>query len=62
MAGSTLIDLDIRAKYGINIVGIKRGTEILVSPQADEKILINDVLIVIGADADIIRFEKKAMH
>ncbi|MGB2992329.1 MAG: TrkA family potassium uptake protein [Paenisporosarcina sp.] len=62
LAGSTLIDLDIRAKYGINIVGIKRGTEILVSPQADEKIQINDVLIVIGADADIIRFEKKAMH
>ena len=62
LAGSTLIDLDIRANYGINIVGIKRGTEILVSPQADEEIQINDVLIVIGADADIIRFEKKAMH
>ena len=62
LAGSSLIDLDIRAKYGINIVGIKRGTEILVSPQADEEIQINDVLIVIGADADIIRFEKKAMH
>ncbi len=62
LAGSTLIDLDIRAKYGINIVGIKRGEDILVSPQADEKIQINDVLIVIGADADIIRFEKKAMH
>lgn len=62
LAGSTLIDLDIRAKYGINIVAIKRGAEILVSPQADEEIQINDVLIVIGADADIIRFEKKAMH
>jgi trk system potassium uptake protein len=62
LAGSTLIDLDIRANYGINIVAIKRGEDILVSPQADEKILISDVLIVIGADADIIRFEKKAMH
>ncbi|WP_019416104.1 TrkA family potassium uptake protein [Paenisporosarcina sp. TG20] len=62
LAGSTLIDLDIRAKYGINIVGIKRGADILVSPQADEEILMDDVLIVIGADADIIRFEKKAMH
>lgn len=62
LAGSTLIDLDIRAKYGINIVAIKRGANILVSPQADEEIKINDVLIVIGADADIIRFEKKAMH
>jgi len=62
LAGSTLIDLDIRAKYGINIVAIKRGEDILVSPQADENILVNDILIVIGADVDIIRFEKKAMH
>ena len=62
LAGSTIIDLDIRAKYGINIVAIKRGADILVSPQADEKIIINDILIVIGADADINRFEKKAMH
>lgn len=62
LAGSTLIDLDIRANYGINIVAIKRGTEILVSPQATEEILLNDILIVIGADSDIIRFEKKAMH
>jgi len=62
LAGSTLIDLDIRAKYGINIVAIKRGNEILVSPQATEEIQVNDILIVIGADSDIIRFEKKAMH
>lgn len=62
LAGSTLIDLDIRARYGINIVAIKRGNEILVSPQATEEIQVNDILIVIGADSDIIRFEKKAMH
>jgi trk system potassium uptake protein TrkA len=62
LAGSTLIDLDIRANYGINIVAIKRGNEILVSPQATEEIQVNDILIVIGADSDIIRFEKKAMH
>lgn len=61
LAGYTLIDLDIRAKYGINIVGIKRGEDILVSPQADTKIEIGDVLIVIGSDADINRFEKKMM-
>ncbi|MDS8792111.1 TrkA C-terminal domain-containing protein, partial [Streptococcus pneumoniae] len=35
LAGYTLIELDIRAKYGINIVAIKRGDEIIVSPQAD---------------------------
>jgi trk system potassium uptake protein len=59
--GNTLIDLDIRARYGINIVAIKRGQEIFVSPQADEEIKEGDILIVIGADTDINRFEKKAL-
>ncbi|MBD8068469.1 potassium channel family protein [Bacillus sp. PS06] len=58
MDGKTLIDLDIRAKYGINIVAIKRGKNIIVSPQATELIQQGDILIVIGADTDINRFEK----
>lgn len=62
LAGYTLIDLDIRAKYGVNIVAIKRDAQILVSPQAIEEIQLNDILIVIGSDLDIHRFEKKALH
>lgn len=62
LAGSTLIDLDIRAKYGVNIVAIKRASQILVSPAAIEEIELNDILIVIGSDLDIHRFEKKALH
>lgn len=58
LAGYTLIELDIRAKYGINIVAIKRGDEIIVSPQADMEIERDDILIIIGSDADINRFEK----
>lgn len=61
IAGFSLIDLDIRAKYGINIVGIKRGDSIIISPAADDKILLGDILLVIGADIDINRFLKKTM-
>lgn len=60
--GNSIIDLDIRAKYGINIVAVKRGNDIIVSPQAMEIIKANDILIVIGADVDISRFEKKVMQ
>lgn len=60
--GHSLIDLDIRAKYGINIVAIKRKDDILVSPQASEIIRKGDILIVIGADLDINRFEKKVIQ
>lgn len=62
IAGHTLADLNIRPKYGINIVAIKRNEEIIVSPHADEIILENDVLIVIGSDLDIHNFEKKLFH
>ncbi|MFA9557286.1 TrkA family potassium uptake protein [Evansella sp. AB-rgal1] len=56
--GRTLIELDIRAKYGCNIMAIKRGDEINVSPVADESIIRGDILIVIGADSDINRMEQ----
>lgn len=59
--GHSIIDLDIRAKYGINIVAMKRDKNIIVSPQANEIIRKNDILIVIGADTDINRFEKRLL-
>ncbi|WP_010530391.1 potassium channel family protein [Lentibacillus jeotgali] len=58
MGGETLTDLDIRAEYGCNVVAIKRDNTINVSPAADEMIRQEDILIVIGADKDISRFEK----
>ncbi|MEQ6377295.1 TrkA family potassium uptake protein [Bacillaceae bacterium S4-13-56] len=62
ISGRTLIELDIRAKYGCNVVAIKRGKEIIVSPMASEKINENDIMIVIGADQDISRFEKNLVN
>lgn len=62
ISGHSILELNIRAKYGITIVAIKRGSNILVSPQANEVIYEKDILIVIGADADINRFEKKLMN
>ncbi|WP_413365139.1 potassium channel family protein [Lysinibacillus sp. 3P01SB] len=61
IAGRSLVDLDIRAKYGINIVGIKRGEEILITPEPTDPILMGDLLLVIGADVDINRFMKKVL-
>ncbi|MDL4841324.1 potassium channel family protein [Aquibacillus rhizosphaerae] len=60
MCGKTLVELDIRANYGCNVVAIKHANtkEINVSPMATETINRGDILIVIGADKDISRFEK----
>ncbi|WP_373893232.1 potassium channel family protein [Virgibacillus natechei] len=58
MTGRTLVDLDIRMKYGCNVVAIKGDRGITVSPGSDDVLQANDVLVVIGADKDITRFEK----
>ncbi|MCU9612262.1 TrkA family potassium uptake protein [Caldibacillus lycopersici] len=60
--GHSIIDLDVRARYGVNIVAIKREANVIVSPQATEVIRKGDILIVIGANADINRFEVKMLH
>lgn len=58
MIGKSLVDLDIRANFGCNVVAIKSGKMINVSPSADQPIEIDDILIVIGADEDLTRFER----
>ena len=52
----TLQDANIRAKYGINVVAIKRGSDVIVTPPPDIKILETDTLVVIGENANIAKF------
>ena len=49
----TIYELNIRANYGLNIIGIKRGKKIIISPEVNESILENDVIIVVGLNSDI---------
>ncbi|MGY4689450.1 potassium channel family protein [Salibacterium sp. K-3] len=58
MSQKSLIDLDIRAKFGVTILGIKRGKQFNISPRAEDQIFENDILIVIGHKNDLKRFEE----
>ncbi|MHA6483564.1 potassium channel family protein [Paenibacillus sp. strain BS8-2] len=57
--GKTLKTLNFRAKFGCNIMAIRRkNNELVVSPLADDFIYEGDMLVVIGKNTDITRFEK----
>lgn len=59
MIGKTLLELNIRAKYGCNIMAIKSdGEDINISPMAHDEIKDNDILVVIGNNKDISNFEE----
>ena len=55
-AGSTLGALDIRAKYGITVLALKRGGEVLTAPQATDTIEEGTILVVMGRNTDLRRF------
>ncbi|MBE9389797.1 potassium channel family protein [Vagococcus salmoninarum] len=54
-----LIDLNFRQRFGLNIVGIRRGEKLIISPLAEELVLKNDCLLLIGADEDVERLDEK---
>lgn len=54
-------ELDVRANYGCTIVGIQRHGTFIVAPSAEEVIYKDDVLIVIGHNKDITRFEEEGV-
>ena len=58
--GKSLKDLNIRAKYGINIMAIKQDDKVVVSPAADDVIQRDDVFVVIGKAEDINRFQENS--
>ncbi|QGH33090.1 potassium transporter Trk [Gracilibacillus salitolerans] len=57
----SLAEINVRERYGCSIVGIQRDRKMIVSPVADEKVLKNDILIVMGLNSDIHRFEKEGV-
>lgn len=57
MIGKNLRELDIRAKFGCNVMGIKRDGRMNISPHAEDSILSDDVLVVVGKNEDLQRFE-----
>ncbi|MBX7322188.1 TrkA family potassium uptake protein [Clostridium chauvoei] len=51
--GKTLDELRLRSKYGINVMAIKNGDEINLTPSADDRVNAKDVIVAIGSAEDL---------
>jgi len=56
--GKTIGSIDIRAKYGVNIIAVKEGSEVNVAPGAGYVLKKNSVLVLVGRYTDIEAVEK----
>ncbi len=59
MIGKTLRELDLRARYEVNVIAIRSGEQINISPLADDMIKKDDLLIVIGENKAIEKLVKE---
>lgn len=59
MVGKTLRQSALRAVYGVTVMAVKRGNELIVSPSADEPIEENDILVVIGENNRLHNVERE---
>lgn len=59
--GKNLRDLNLRVKYGVNVVALKSSSnnKINAAPMADEEIKEDTILVIIGSNDGIKRMEKK---
>lgn len=53
-------ELDIRARFGCNVMAIKRGNHFDIAPSATDVIKKGDVLVVIGNNQNLKKLEEKA--
>ncbi len=52
----SLKQTNLRVKYGVNVIAIKRGQNLIVAPPGDEVLNSDDVLICIGLTQDLDKF------
>lgn len=57
--GKSLMELDLRAKYGINVMAVKHNKEIDISPAPNAKFQKGDILVVIGENTKINKISKE---
>ncbi|MGN0518109.1 MAG: potassium channel family protein [Acutalibacteraceae bacterium] len=55
----SIMQLNLRKTYGLNVIGIRRDDELIINPGPNEVFYDEDVLIVLGSNEDIHKARKK---
>ncbi|SEB05828.1 trk system potassium uptake protein TrkA [Thalassobacillus cyri] len=62
IAGKRLSELEIRYEYNCSIIAIKKSEDnILISPSLDTQIQSRDILVMVGSNVDLSRFEQEGV-
>ncbi|MDR7483424.1 MAG: TrkA family potassium uptake protein [Armatimonadota bacterium] len=57
LQGQTLRDLDLRGRFGVSVLLIRRDGQLLISPPAETVLRAGDVLVVVGENRQLSKLE-----
>lgn len=57
MIGKNLKELDIRARFGCNVMGIRNDGDMNISPNPEDRLVDGDVLVIVGQKNDLTKLE-----
>ncbi|QEY73273.1 SLC13 family permease [Pseudomonas denitrificans (nom. rej.)] len=60
LLGKSVLDLEFRSQFGLNVVGLRRNREALVEGLLDAKLKVGDTLLVIGGWKEIRQLQARA--
>lgn len=60
LAGSTIADASLRKRWGVGVVAIQRGAELVPNPEPEARLEAGDTLVVLGDPKQLARFETEA--
>ncbi|HEY0827178.1 MAG TPA: TrkA family potassium uptake protein [Bacilli bacterium] len=61
LEGTKLKDLDPRSRYGCSIVAINKNHGIIIAPNAEDVLNEEDIMVIIGTNAQVELFENEMM-
>ena len=53
LVGKSLAEAELRTRYGITLLAIRRGGEVLANPSGETQIVADDILIILGSPANL---------
>jgi CPA2 family monovalent cation:H+ antiporter-2 len=59
LAGKTISNLNLRHRFGVTLLAVRRETEIFSNPDSSLEICAGDILVVLGKPGDNVRFAEE---
>ena len=59
LTGKTIANLNLRQRFGITLLAVRRETEIFSNPESSLEICAGDILVVLGKPGDNVRFAEE---